>query len=83
MLRKLSLAALILAFATLPVWAEEVEGKIQKVDPADRTIVLEDGTQLWLAEAVSAEQLREGATIKASFEEKDGKKVVTQIEVSQ
>ena len=64
-------------------WAEEVSGKIQKVDTGDRTIVLEDGTQLWLAEAVSADILKEGATVKASYEEKDGKKVVTEIEVSE
>jgi len=53
------------------------------VDTGDRTIVLEDGTQLWLAEAVSADILKEGATVKASYEEKDGKKVVTEIEVSE
>jgi hypothetical protein len=32
---------------------------------------------------VSADALQEGALVKASYEEKDGKKVVTQIEVSQ
>ena len=58
-------------------------GKIQKVDTSDRSIVLEDGTQLWLAESVSADALKEGATVKASYEEKDGKKVVTEIQVSQ
>jgi hypothetical protein len=73
---------LVLAFAVSPLWAEEVSGKIQKVDTSDRSIVLEDGTQLWLAESVSADELQEGATVKASYEEKDGKKVVTQIEVS-
>lgn len=83
MLRKLAIVALMLAFAVTPLWAEEISGKIQKVDTGDRSIVLEDGTQLWLAESVSADALQEGATIKASYEEKDGKKVVTQIEVSQ
>jgi len=83
MLRKLAIVALLLAFAAAPLWAEEVSGKIQKVDTTDRSIVLEDGTQLWLAESVSADALKEGATVKASYEEKDGKKVVTQIEVSQ
>ena len=83
MLRKLAIVALLLAFAAAPLWAEEVSGKIQKVDTSDRSIVLEDGTQLWLADSVSADALREGATVKASYEEKDGKKVVTQIEVSQ
>jgi Cu/Ag efflux protein CusF len=83
MLRKLSIVTLTLMFTALPLWAEEVSGKIQKVDASERSIVLEDGTQLWLAESVSTDQLKEGATVKASYEEKDGKKVVTAIEISQ
>ena len=86
MLKKLAIVALVLAFAAftaMPLWAEEVSGKIQKVDPQERTIVLEDGTQLWLLEGVSTDALQEGATVKASYEERDGKKVVTEIEVSQ
>jgi len=83
MLRTLAIVALALTFAAAPVWAEEISGKIQRVDTSDRSIVLEDGTQLWLAESVSTTDLKEGATVKASYEEKDGKKVVTQIEVSQ
>jgi len=82
MVKKIGIVALVLALAT-PLWAEEVSGKIQKVDAGDRTILLEVGTQLWLAEAVSADILKEGATVKASYEEKDGKKVVTEIEVSE
>jgi Protein of unknown function (DUF1344) len=82
MLRKLAIVTLLLAFTAVPLWAEEVSGKIQKVDTSDRSIVLEDGTQLWLAESVSADALKEGATVKASYEEKDGKKIVTAIEVS-
>jgi Protein of unknown function (DUF1344) len=83
MLSKLAIVALVLAFTAMPLWAEEVSGKIQKVDPTERTIVLEDGTQLWLLEGVSADALQECATVKVSYEERDGKKVVTEIEVSQ
>jgi ferric-dicitrate binding protein FerR (iron transport regulator) len=85
MLRKLAIVALVLVSMAVPLWAEEVSGKIQKMDTSDRSIVLEDGTQLWLAESVSvsADQLKEGVTVKASYEEKDGKKVVTAIEISQ
>jgi Cu/Ag efflux protein CusF len=82
MLAKLAIVAMVLTLTAMPLWAEEVSGKIQKMDTADRSIVLEDGTQLWLAESVSADQLKEGATVKASYEEKDGKKVVTKIEVA-
>ena len=81
--KKLAIVALLLAFTATPLWADEVSGKIQKVDTSDRSIVLEDGTQLWLAESVSADDLKEGATVKASYEEKDGKKVITEIQVSQ
>jgi hypothetical protein len=85
MLRRLAIVTLtlMLTLTAVPLWAEEVSGKIQKVDTSDRSIVLEDGTQLWLAESVSTDQLKEGATVKASYEEKDGKKVVTAIEISQ
>ena len=83
MLRKLAIVALLFAFAAVPAWADEISGKIQKVDAADRSIVLEDGTQLWLGDSVAADSLQEGATVKASYEEKDGKKIITAIEVSQ
>ena len=83
MRRTLAIVAVLLSLVVGPVWADEVSGKIQKVDKSDRSIVLEDGTQLWLAESVSADALKEGATVKASYEEKDGKKVVTKIDVSQ
>ncbi len=64
-------------------WAGEIQGKIQNVNPADRMFVLEDGTQLWVAEGLSVDTLKEGASVKATFEERDGKKVVTNFEVSQ
>ncbi len=83
MFRKLAIVALLLVFAAAPAWADEISGKIQKVDASDRSIVLEDGTQLWLGDSVAADALQEGATVKASYEEKDGKKIVTEIEVSQ
>ena len=61
--------------------AGEVTGKIQAVDSAERVITLEDGTKLWIAEGVSIDNLKEGARVKASYEERDGKNVVTTIEV--
>jgi len=73
--------ALALALAFSPAWAADIEGKVQKVDTVERTIVLEDGTQIWVAEGVSMEGLTEGASVKASFEERDGKKVATELKV--
>ncbi|HEU4371052.1 MAG TPA: DUF1344 domain-containing protein [Methylomirabilota bacterium] len=78
------IAAITMALAlglSMAAWAGDVAGKIQSVDPAERVITLEDGTKLWVAEGLSIDSLKEGAKVKASFEERDGKKVVTSIEV--
>lgn len=47
-------------------------------------MTLEDGTELMLSASLMAkhrEALKEGAMVKASFEEKGGQKLVTNIEV--
>ncbi|HEV8310372.1 MAG TPA: DUF1344 domain-containing protein [Methylomirabilota bacterium] len=75
--------ALVLALSVTAVWAAEIEGKIQSVDPNDRVVVLEDGTKLWLAEGLSMDTLKPGAKVKASYEERDGKNITTQFEVSE
>jgi Cu/Ag efflux protein CusF len=64
-------------------WAGDVEGKVQSMDTNDRVLTLEDGTKLWIAEGVSIEGLKEGAKVKASFEERDGKNVATSVQVSE
>jgi outer membrane lipoprotein-sorting protein len=61
----------------------QISGKIQKIETADRMVVLEDGTQLWLAEGVSVYDLKEGSSVKCAYEHRDGKKVVTSVEVSE
>lgn len=75
--------ALLLVVSVAGAWAEEIQGKIQKVDPADRTFVLEDGTQLWVAEGLSMDTLKEGASVKATYEEREGKKIATSFSVSE
>jgi hypothetical protein len=75
--------ALMLALGAAGAWAEEIRGKIQTVDTAERTIVLEDGTKVWVAEGVPMDSVKEGLAIKASYEERDGKKIATSLEVSQ
>lgn len=74
--------ALVIALVgSFAAWAGETSGKIQSVDPVDRAIVLDDGTKLWVAEGLPLDALREGARLKASFEERDGKNIVTAYEV--
>jgi hypothetical protein len=45
--------------------------------------VLEDGTKIWLGEGavVAIDALKEGAGVKASYDQKDGKNVATTVEV--
>jgi hypothetical protein len=63
--------------------AAEIEGKIKSVDPTTRSITLENGTLLVIpTESVVEDHrlLQPGAEIRASFEEKDGQKVVLKLE---
>jgi hypothetical protein len=61
--------------------AGEAVGKIQKIDMDQKMLVLEDGTQLWLAEGADTGKLKEGAKVKLSYAERDGKKWITGVEV--
>lgn len=87
------LAVLILAgtFALAGVAAaEQMEGKIQSIDTGSKVLVLDNGTTLVLDESTTIsvegkagklEDLKEGAKVKARYENKDGKNVAAQIEV--
>jgi Cu/Ag efflux protein CusF len=75
--------ALLLVVSAGAAWAGDVEGKVQSMDTNDRILTLEDGTKLWIAEGVSIEGLKEGAKVKASFEERDGKNVATSVQISE
>jgi len=73
--------ALLLMLVMGRAWAEEIQGKIKSLDTAERAIALENGTKVWVAEGLSMDRLKEGVTVKASYEERDGKKIATIIEV--
>ena len=74
--------ALVLAMSA-GAFAADVEGKVQSVDTSERVIILDNGTKLWIAEGLTMDKLKEGSSVKASFEERDGKNVVIIIEVSE
>lgn len=83
MVRVAAMLTSLLLLVVMPVWAAEMEGKIKSWDAAGNTLVLDDGTQLSITSAVKVDraQLKEGATVKVSYDEKDGKKIVNAIEV--
>jgi len=75
--------ALSVLACVAPTSAGERRGTVQAVDTGDRAVVLEDGTKLWLAEGLIVKHLQEGVTVKLSYEERDGKHVVTRVETAQ
>ena len=64
---------------------KQIEGAIKSVDPTGRMLTLDDGTELTIPPTVSVPKadLKEGAVVKASFEERGGQKVVTSLQVQQ
>jgi hypothetical protein len=54
------------------------------VDPAGKSVTLDDGTKLTIPESVqySKADLKPGAAVKASYEEKNGQKVLTNLQVA-
>jgi len=74
--------AMLLGLGVATVGAEEVSGKIKSVDTSVRVIVLDDGSTIWIAEGIVMDNLQEGKSVKASYEEREGKKVATSVEVS-
>jgi len=74
--------ALLLGIGVTGAWAEDISGKVQSVDQSQRMFVLDDGSTIWVAEGVSMDDVKEGSTVKASYEERDGKKIATSVEVS-
>jgi hypothetical protein len=61
--------------------AADMEGRVQSVDVAERTVVLDNGAKVWFSEGVALDAVTTGAEVKVSYEEKDGKPVGTAIEV--
>ncbi len=74
-------AVAVLLAVSGAAWAADVQGKIKSIDVTEKSFMLEDGTKIWVAEGVSIDSLKEGAEVKASYEEKDGKNVATSVEM--
>ena len=75
--------ALLFALSVSGGWAGQIAGKIQKVNHSERHFVLEDGTQVSVAESFPIETLKEGASVEGTYEERDGKKSAINLKVSE
>lgn len=63
--------------------ADEAKGKIQAVDPAARTIQLEDGSIYTVAEGVALDALQPGSEVTVMFEDQAGTKTATSVTPAQ
>ncbi len=66
-------AAAILAASSVTVFAAEATGAIQAIDPAARTVTLDDGNTYLLPAAVNAARLMVGQKVTITYEQQDGK----------
>jgi hypothetical protein len=83
MTRHIVIATMLLVVALAPsaAWPADIEGKIQSVDAGERTLTLDNGTKIWLSDGIALDAMKEGAQVKVSYEDKDGKPVATSVEV--
>jgi Cu/Ag efflux protein CusF len=92
-MKKIAALVLVATFVFAGIaMAGELEGKIRSIDTASMVIVLDDGTKLVCDDSTNImvegndaklEDLKEGAKVKANYEEKDGKNVAAMLEVSE
>ena len=81
MIRFVRLVIVIVLLAT-PIVAlgAEVQGKVKTVDTNDRVVTLEDGTRISVPDGITLDNVKEGAEITVSYEERDGKNQATDIQ---
>jgi hypothetical protein len=78
------LTALLLVVSVAGAAGNEIQGKVKSWDQSSNMLTLEDGTQISVPADVKVErdELKAGANIKASYDDKDGKKTATSLEVT-
>jgi len=73
-------ASLLVSMVALsPAAADDARGKVQTVDAVSNVVVLEDGTQIWVAPEV-LRSVHQGDTVMASYEVVNGRKVAVGFE---
>ena len=76
------LAGLALLFAVGAANAGEAEGEITAYDQETKELTLSNGMKFSLADSVSQDvlkQLKEGAAVKVTYSEQDGRMIATQV----
>ena len=76
--KTLGLALVLTLGLAVTAAAEEARGTIRSMDTSNHTIVLEDGTRLWVTEGQEA-TVSPGSYVEAAYESKGDKKVVIEL----
>jgi hypothetical protein len=62
--------------------ANDVQGRVKAIEMTQKVITLDNGTRLfWTDDIPVADQLQSGDLVKARFEERGGRFVLTEIEI--
>ena len=79
-----ALAVALVLGSMASVQAAEVTGTVQAVDPAGKSITLDNGTTLMIPATAKVDRkaLTPGAEVKASYQERDGHKVASSIQIA-
>ncbi len=80
MKKGLGLTLALLVIAVLPVAAEEVKGTVKAINPADHSIVLDDGTKLTVSDR-QLTNLTPGDQVRAMFQADGSKNIVTDLDL--
>jgi len=81
MRKTLGLVLALTFMLTVPALAEQTQGTVKAIDPADRSFTLVDGTRLWVDDAQIAD-LSLGENVQATYEMQGDKKVVKDLYIS-
>jgi hypothetical protein len=64
--------------------AHDLQGKVKSIEVNQRVLTLEDATELYWTDTVTVtESVRSGALVKATYEERGGRFMLTRLEVLQ
>jgi hypothetical protein len=79
-----ALAVALVLGSIASVQAAEVTGTVQAVDPAGKSVTLDNGTTLMIPATAKVDRkaLTPGAEVKASYQERDGHKVASSIQIA-
>jgi hypothetical protein len=78
----LATAVVGLGLAASVAWGGEQLGTVRSVNEGQKTVLLNDGTQLWLVPGLSTDLFVQGKRVKIVYDDRDGKRWVRSVEAT-